>query len=350
MQKLHQIVILLLLSLLLVACGGGAAGDAQGAAGGNDSAAVAQDETPQTEDEAPKPEDANEADTDANTSSDEWSGSNFNANLDSLDSYTAVFTYEQGEGDAKQTWSWQQRMTREPRAMEMYSNDKGTDSSAGAYHLVQIGDAIYSVSKDPVQCIKVTNQSQDQGMSPDSVLTGLPFSMKKVGAGPDLFGRATDEYTYQADDIDGSSYDATAIVDREGGFAYSYDVTGTQKNGDKQEPFAWKYELKDVNSGINIEVPAECAAIESGLQWPLPDDAKVTMQTNEMLSFETTKPLKELAKFYDDEMANAGYTTGEGGMSMDNTVMAVYTKDLQTVTVMMTLQDGKTTVIITTQQ
>ena len=347
MQKTRIVVILMLLGLFLVACGNSAATDT---ANGGDTTTNVQQDTQSSEEQAPKPEDSGASTEDTAATSDEWSGSSFNANLDALDSYTAVFTYEQGEGDAKQVWSWQQRVTRDPRAMEMYTNDKGTDSSAGAYHLVQIGDQVYSVSKDPIQCIKVTSQSQDQSLSPDGVLTGLPFSMKKSGAGPDKFGRATDTYTYQADDIDGSSYNATALVDREGGFAYSYDVTGTQKNGDASEPFQWKYELQDVNSGAKIEVPAECADVESGAKWPLPDDAKVTMQTNEMLSFETAKSLKEMATFYDDEMSGAGYTTGEGGMTMDDTVMAIYTKDGQNVTVMMSKQDGKTMVIITTQQ
>ena len=113
MQKMRIVVIMMLLGLFLVACGNSAATDTES---GGETTTDVQEDTQSAEEQAPKPEDSGASEDNTAPMSDEWSGSSFNANLDALDSYTAVFTYEQGEGDAKQVWSWQQRVTRDPRA------------------------------------------------------------------------------------------------------------------------------------------------------------------------------------------------------------------------------------------
>ena len=343
MNRVYWVIQMLVVAAVLVACGN--AGDAASTTA-SDNASVSQD-IAQPDAATPEAENSQDAESDADGS--EWNGTSFNANLDALDSYTAKFTYEDGSGDNKQAWSWQQSVTREPPAMEMYSNDKGTENAAGAYRLVQIGDSVYSVSNDPIQCIMVVNQPQNQGLSPESVITGLPFSMRKDGPGEEMFGRATDRYSYAGTDFDGTSYQATALIDREGGFAYRYEVIGERKNGDAVEPFTWNYELIDVNSVPAIEIPAECENVGNGAKWPLPEGATMTMQTNEMMSYDTPKQVDELAAFYAEAMPKAGYTPAEGGMTTDTSVMANYTKDDKTVTIIMTYQDGKTTVIITQQ-
>lgn len=344
MKAVVRIVLMLLLTTALIACGNSA--DDTSAPTSDEATAVSQ-EMPQTDDSMPEADDAQaDADSDAGSA---WNSANFSANLDALDSYTATFSFEDGSGDGKQVWSWQQSVIREPRAMEMYTNDNGAESTAGAYRLVQIGDDVYSVSKDPAQCIMVVNQPQNQGLSPNSVMTGLPFSMTNDGPGETMFGRATDSYSYSGTDLDGTSYEATALVDRESGFAYRYEVTGTRKNGDTSEPFRWKYALVDVNAVAAITVPAECENVGQGAKWPLPEGATMTMQTNEMMSFDTPQRVDELVAFYDEAMPKAGYTPAAGGMTTDTSVMANYTKDEKTVTIIMTYQDGKTTVIITQQ-
>lgn len=348
MKHVRLCVATLIIAVLLTACGGSNTTESNAPA--SDQATAVQDTAAQSDTtDAEQTTDTDTQSTESATSGDEWSGSNFNENIDSLKSYTATFTYEHGDGDAKQAWSWRQSVIREPLAIEMYTNDKGADSTAGSYHLVQIGDKMYSVTTDPVQCILVVNQPQNQGLQPDTFMTGLPFSMKKEGPGPDMFGNATDKFAYSGNELDGSSYQATALVDRAKGFAYSYDVSGMQKNGDAKEPFHWTYELTDVNNVPAITIPKECENVGSGTKWPLPEGAELTMQTNEMMSYSSTKPVKELADFYAEEMPKAGYTVGDGGMTTDDSIMAVYTKDSMTVTIIMTFQDGKTTVIITQQ-
>lgn len=344
MKAVVRIWLMLLLTTALIACGNSAQDTS---APPSDEATAVTEEMSQADEAMTVADDAQE-DSDGNAGN-EWNGANFNANLDVLDSYTATFSFEDGSGEGKQAWSWQQSVIREPRAMEMYTNDKGTESTAGKYRLVQIGDNVYSVSKDPAQCIMVVNQPQNQGLSPDSVMTGLPFSMTNDGPGETMFGRDTDSYSYSGTDLDGTSYEATALVDRESGFAYRYEVTGTRKNGDTSEPFRWEYELVDVNSVTTITVPAECENVGQGAKWPLPEGATMTMQTNEMMSFDTPQQVDELAAFYDEAMPAAGYTPAAGGMATDTSVMANFTKDGKTVTIIMTYQDGKTTVIITQQ-
>jgi hypothetical protein len=343
MYRVYLVIRMLVVATVLVACGG--AEDAASTSASDD-VSVSQDVA---QSDAVDPGADSVPDDVSGDDGSEWNGASFNTNLEALDSYTAKFTYEDGSGDNKQAWSWQQSVIRDPRAMEMYSNDKGTESTAGAYRLVQIGDRVYSVSNDPVQCIMVVNQPQNQGLSPDSVIAGLPFSMRKDGPGEAMFGRATDRYSYTGTDFDGTSYQATALVDRDGGFAYRYQVIGERKNGDAVEPFTWNYELIDVNSVPTIEIPSECENVGNGAKWPLPEGATMTMQTNEMMSYDTPQQVDELAAFYAEEMPKAGYSPAEGGMTTDTSVMANFTKDGKTVTIIMTYQDGKTTVIITQQ-
>lgn len=343
MNRIRFVLVLLMIGMMLVACGASTTTNDQ------NSDSVAEEATVASTDSNGETDSENTSQDDTTATSDEWSGASFNQNLDTLSSYTAIFTYEQGDGDAKKVWSWQQRVIRDPLAVEIYTNDQGADSTAGTYHIVQIGDKMYSVTDDAGQCMLIVNQQDNQGLQPDSILSGLPFSMKKEGAGPDTFGQPTDKYTYAADDLDGSSYQATAIVDRANGFAYSYDVQGAQKNGDAKEPFHWTYELKDVNAVASIDIPKECENVGSGAKWPLPEGAELTMQTNEMISYNSTKSVNDLAEFYAKEMPAAGYTVAEGGMTTDTSVMANFSKDGITVTVIMTYQDGKTSVIITQQ-
>jgi hypothetical protein len=84
-------------------------------------------------------------------------------------------------------------------------------------------------------------------------------------------------------------------------------------------------------------------------KWPMPDGAKVTMQTNEMTAFTTEKSVKELTEFYTTAMKDAGYVAGDTGMNTADSSMLSFTKDNKTINVIITQQNGKGTVVITQQ-
>jgi hypothetical protein len=233
--------------------------------------------------------------------------------------------------------------------MEMRTNSKGADIQAADYHMVKIADKMYSVSDNPAQCIIVVDPSGTQGLNPDSIIGNIPFAMQKNGAGPDVLGHPTDVYVYEGTEADGSTYKSSALVERNAGYAMQWEVTGKTKNGDALEPFSWKYELTDINAVAPITLPKECESVGSGNKWPMPDDAKITMQTNEMMALTTGKSVKELTNFYTTAMKDAGYVASDGGMNSTDSSMLPFTKDGKTITVIISQQDGKGTVIITQQ-
>ena len=281
--------------------------------------------------------------------SDTWSGNEFANKLDTLDSYTATFTYTTTSDGKDSTWVWQQKVIHNPAAMEMRTNSKGADLQAADYRMVKIADKTYSVSDDPAQCIIVTDQAGSQGLNPDSIIGNIPFSMKKTGAGADVSGHSTDAYVFEGTEADGSIYRSSALVERNAGYAMQWEVTGKTKNGDVLEPFSWKYELTDINAVASITLPKECESVGSGNKWPMPDGAQITMQTNEMTALTTGKSVKELTDFYTTAMKAAGYVASDGGMNSTDSSMLLFSKDGNTITVIISQQGGKGTVIITQQ-
>lgn len=278
-----------------------------------------------------------------------WSGDSFANKLDTLDSYMATFTYTTTNNDQDTSWVWQQKVTKNPAAMEMRTNSNGTDVQSTDYYMVKIADKTYSVSADPAQCIIVVDQPGTQTMNPDSIIGNIPFAMQKTGAGPDVLGRPTDAYAYESTEADGSSYQSTALVERNDGYAMRWEVTGKTKTSDALEPFSWNYELSDINAVAPITLPKECENLASGSTWPMPVGAQISMQTNQMLMLTSDKSVQELTDFYTTAMKDAGYTPSEGGMNTADTSMLMFTKDDKTTTIMISLQEGKGMVIISQQ-
>ncbi len=304
-----------------------------------DAATVVTDATPAIE--APTAADAAENDS--------WSGNNFANKLDTLDSYTATFTYTSTSNGKESTWVWQQKVIHNPAAMEIRTNSNGSDIQAADFRMVKIADKMYTVTNDPVQCIVVADQSLSEGLNPDSIIGNIPFAMQKTGAGPDVFGHATDAYAFTGNAADGSNYQSNALLERNVGYAMRWEVTGKEKNGATLEPMSWKYELSDINAVAPVTLPKECENIGSGTKWPMPDGAQVTMETNEMLGLTSAKSVKELTDFYSTAMKDAGYESSDGGMTTADSTMLMFKKDSKTIAVIISLQDGKGMVIITQQ-
>ncbi len=287
--------------------------------------------------------------TDNRPAGDVWNGNEFANKLDTLDSYTATFTYTATSNGKESTWVWQQKIIYNPVTMEIRTNPNGADIQSADYHMVKIADKMYSVTDNPSQCIIVVNQPENQGLNPNSIIGNIPFTMQKTGTGPDVMGHTTIAYAYTGTTADGSNYQSTALVERNDGYALRWEVTGKTKTGDALEPFSWKYELTDINTVAPITLPNECENLASDSTWPMPDGAQITMQTNQMVALTSDKSVQELTDFYTTAMKDAGYAPSEGGMNAADTSMLMFTKDDKNITVMISLQEGKGMVIITQQ-
>jgi hypothetical protein len=167
-----------------------------------------------------------------------------------------------------------------------------------------------------------------------------------AGPGPDVNGRPTDKYTYDATQPDGAKFHSEVLVDREDQYTLTWDVTGETKNNDTMEPFSWSYALSDINAVPTIAIPDACAKINASA-WPIPSDGTITMQTADMFSVTTPQSVADIAKFYTEAMTSAGYRASDGGMQTPDMVSQVYILDNTRVTVMISASAGTTTVIIT---
>ncbi len=348
MTRYHFVTYCIVALFVFTACGNTNAPDASSQANPTevvsslqttDAATVVTDATPAIEE--PTAADA--------AGNDSWNGNNFANKLDALDSYTATFTYTSTSNGKESTWVWQQKVIHNPAAMEIRTNSNGSDIQSADFRMVKIADKMYTVTNDPVQCIVVADQSLSEGLNPDNIIGNIPFAMQKTGAGPDVFGHATDAYAFTGNEADGSNYQSTALVERDDGYAMRWEVTGKEKNGDVLEPMSWKYELSDINVVAPVTLPKECENIGSGIKWPMPEGAQVTMETNEMLGLTSAKSVSELTDFYSTAMKDAGYESSDGGMNTADSTLLMFKKDGKTITVIISLQDGKGMVIITQQ-
>ncbi len=344
---MRAFMMLLVMVSLLVACGSA------------DSNATNQDvngETPvENAAENTSSNDATDASTAEGTTSDEagateesiWQA-DVNRNLDAVKSYVATFTYKsQPEGGEAQEWSWRQVVNRDPFASDT-TTDTVSGQGMGEFRMIVMGDKSYLIS-DGMQCMAMTDENnQNEMMDPQNFMSSAAYDMRKDGSGPTIDGRATDKYVGEYND-GANTVTSIAYVDPSTEITMRWEVSGTSDSNGAKETFTWAYELSDIDAAPNVEMPAECQAMTEASSYPMPDDAQVTLQSAEMFAYTTSQALADVVEFYTLEMPAAGYTEAEGSMTTPDMSMLSYAKDGKTVSVMITVQDGKTNVIITAQ-
>jgi hypothetical protein len=335
---MRVIMILLVMVSLLVACGSA------------DSNATNQDMNVETPAEnVVDNTTTGESTNDESTSSEDsvWQA-DVNRNLDAVKSYVSTFSYSSTpESGEVQEWSWRQVVNRNP-----FASDTTTTNVAGEgmseFRMVVIGDQSYLITEGS-QCMAITDQNnQNEMMDPQSFMSASTYDMRKDGNGPTIDGRATDKYVGEYND-GVNQVTSTAYVDPKTEITMRWEVSGTSGSNGAKETFTWAYELSEIDTAPKVEMPAECQAMTEASAYPVPDDAQVTMQSAEMFAYTTSQVLADVVEFYTQEMLAAGYTEAEGSMTMSDMSMLSYTKDGKTVSVMITVQDGKTNVIITAQ-
>lgn len=343
--------LLLVLMLALSACGSG--GDAANTAEEPVADTQSESETTNTDTEAPAEEPAvsEEETTSEESSTSEgsmWDALGFEKSLESLDSYVVTFSYTYNvPGETPQNVEWSQRVNRTQNALDTSMSSEAAGANSQIRYL-SIAETTYMVAEEG-QCTMINaDDIQSEAMSPETVMFNNLSDMKLTGPGPDVDGRATD--TYVGTYTDGvNSIETTANVDKEYNVPLEWQSKGTTELDGVTQEFAWTYRITELNAAGDIEVPAECAAMTSESTWPLPDDAQVTMQTNEMYVFLTSQPVADVAEFYSNEMPAQGYTVAADPMDMGDMAMLTFSKDNQTISIVISPQEGQTNVVIQVQ-
>ncbi len=271
-----------------------------------------------------------------------------NRNLEGINSYVSTFTYSATPEDSEpQAWSWRQVVNRDPFASDTTTSNVAGEGM-GEFRIVVMGEQSYLITEQS-QCMVMTDQNnQNEMMNPQSFMSASTYNMRKDGSGPTIAGRATDKYVGEYND-GANTVTSTAYVDPNTEITMRWEVSGTSDTNGTKETFSWAYELSDIDAAPKVEIPAECQAMTEASTYPMPDDAQVTMQSAEMFAFSTAKPVADVVEFYNQAMPVEGYIEAEGSMTTPDMSMLMYSKDDKNVSVMITVQDGKTNVMITSQ-
>lgn len=335
---MRVLMMLLVMVSLLVACG---------SADSNASNSASNAETPVESSEKNATDDGVTDDDSANTEESVWQA-DVNRNLDAVNSYVATFTYKsQPEGGEAQEWSWRQVVNRNPFASDTTTANVAGEGM-GEFRMVVVADKSYLIS-DGMQCMAMTDENnQNEMMDPQNFMSSAAYDMRKAGSGPTIDGRATDKYVGEYND-GANTVTSTAFVDPSTEITMRWEVTGTSDSNGAKETFTWVYEMSDIDAAPTVEVPSECAAMAEASAYPMPDDAQVTMQSAEMFAYTTGSAVDEVVELYNQAMPAEGYSVADGGMSTPDMSMLMFSKDGKMVSVMITVQDGKTNVLITAQ-
>lgn len=203
----------------------------------------------------------------------------------------------------------------------------GAPGLPGALEFYKVGDLSYALS---------SAQGSDPICQPQAQETGAPF---QAGSGFDLLPQAvwqslsaaqlaaqgvtingvpTDHYRIEAAaGADGrGQVDGDLWIAQQGGTLVRFrgalqgPVSIHMLNGDGI--LGWEYELTAVNQLSELPVPEQCLALNS-LSIALPGNAVDVLQSSTLLSFTSPSSPAELLAFFQDRLADDGWTIDQEG-------------------------------------
>ena len=124
-------------------------------------------------------------------------------------------------------------------------------------------------------------------------------------------------------------------------------VTLEAKSDEGTETVSWTQDVYDVNEDFVIEPPEEGPAggLPEGV--PLYPGATDVTTFGTMSTFVAPDDMETVVQFYEDALANAGWTKGEGGMETEDMLSTTWSKDGQSLTLMiMPNEDSGTAVTL----
>jgi hypothetical protein len=348
-----MMVLVLMLSLALaLGCGAG------GLIGGGDETPPAA-EAPaeaggreQGTEEEPAPE-AGEAEESISLSS-------VTGGLQNLDSYRSFLTMSfdgTTEGSADQ-WTIEMEIehVRDPFAQRFVMRGgamSGTTLGEGL-ESVQIGDQQYVVFGEG-QCLSSSAAEGDvmdtEIFKPDDMLGGLS-NARRVRPDERINGILCRHYTFDEKslllgDISRAEGEMWVAVDGDYVVKYVLEAEGKDPTSGDEGRIEWVYELRDVNAPITIEPPAGCQA--AGSEFPIMADAADVTTMSGMVTYKSSSSFNDVLAFYQAEMKAAGWAESGDSFTSEDMAMLTYTKDGRTASVMLTSEEGKVSVFITSE-
>ena len=286
------------------------------------------------------------------------------SDLSKLNSYRTHYTLTwdvTNKDGQKESGSWDMReeLVREPPAHHTTWTGTGTGSQGGTFEIIQIGQDTYVKSDNEWMAMTSADQTLfggDEYMSdPFGAISGERG--KLVKRGEMVNGVSCDHYTFDESTL-GSSVGMGAVSKAKGDtwvstefkvvvkYIVHYEGSGLAISGsDGEGTMDMTFDVTDINKPISILPPA-------GVKPAMPDDIPVIDGATELsamsgvVSFKTTKSVDEVTAFYAAQMPLKGWSEGES----PTPEMMSFTKGGRTAQIMLSEEDGKTTVVIFTAE
>lgn len=297
------------------------------------------------------------------------------AALEALDSYRLVVNFSSVGTDADSNPIDDSgeiiiEYTKEPPARRMvigFVDNTDPAAEQESIETFQIGQDMYMYGGEETGWMRIATEESpfddpDLAMlSSGDIFTNLE-EMKRVRPDEEINGIDSRHYTFDEKVLErlflepGGDVTATGDVwiAKDGGFVTKYVLTiqVNDGNGGMLDPnmangtLEMSFELQDVNSDIQIELPEEATAGLSlagfeDQEFPAPPGSTTQMAGGQMVVLQTEAPIEEVIAFYETTLADMGWTKDEqGSMSFEGMSSLSFTKDGATLSVLITSDDS----------
>jgi hypothetical protein len=286
------------------------------------------------------------------------------AGLDKLKSYKMRWLAEWKSTDTGSTesdgWDWVEEYSSDPAALHWNwnitnSTDKTKNTQMEAW---QVGNTMYmqTVEADGTkQCISMSSDDKSNQLS-----KGL-FNPSMLGSVSDAQYVGTDtvngikakhyKYNEKSANLFGAAKVSGEIwVAVDGGFVVKETVNwsgaaglfgaGSKSKGDGK----WSWELSNVNQPITITPPENCGGAAADI--PVMKDATDKTSVGDTIMYKTASSVADVVEFYKQQMPAKGWSLeGEPEVTEESATMQ-FTQGDQTAQVMLSVDQGKTQVVI----
>ncbi|MBP7592167.1 MAG: hypothetical protein KBA85_11215 [Chloroflexi bacterium] len=267
-----------------------------------------------------------------------------------------------------QTISMQMAFTTDPAASSVDMMIEGAADMAdmGAINMVQIGDTNYMVIPQmgcvtlPAEGESLLDNSMTQEFSPESMF-GTLENLTLVGD-DEIDGIPVRHYTFdetavpEQDRLGIVSMNGHVYIAKDGGYLVSMvsDIQGDSTflegfEGNQDAVMHMEFRTKDINQPFEIVPPAECEGQTANAAPPFPalEDASDLVTFPGVMGYTTAVPLADAIAFYQNAMAEAGYTYSEDSSFIsDQAASLTFNGEAGAVSVTLSETDGVTSVTI----
>ena len=285
--------------------------------------------------------------------------------LDKLKSYRIKFTFEWKSTEPGKTDSgslnWTEEYSSNPQGLHWtMSSQDNTQTLANNIEFWQIGNTTYmqTTEQGKAQCFSFSSDDQKNQLT-----KGL-FS-------PDMLGRVSDAKYVRDETVNNIKtkhykYDDQAAtvtvfgkvsgdiwVATDGGYVVKEQVNFTGGRGLFSSTTAkgdgkWLWELTDADRPVTVKAPENCGGASADL--PVMKDAVEKTSMGDMLAYKSPSKLADVVAFYQKQMPAAGWKAEGEPEITDEFAQLEFSKGGQKASLMLSVESGKTSVLISVTQ